>query len=294
MSKVVVSIVSFNCREFLKNCLKDLLAQKTKAEIEIWVLDNNSIDGSVEMVKKDFPKIRLISEDKNLGFAKGQNVILKKSQGDYYLLVNPDTQIPEEAIEKMVRFIEENPECGIAGSKLTGFNGKLQPNGGDLPFGLSLLSWLFNLESIGIKSNFHRVDREYYQDGKDKGWVGGTFMMIKKEALEKIGVLNTDYFMYVEDVEYCYRAGQKGFKVMINPNLAVIHRSGGSSEDPRLFQWQNEFKNLIVFYKKNLGIAWAITLRVLIYLSLILRIIAFGILGKGGVSLTYAKIFIGI
>lgn len=294
MPKVVVSIVSFNSREYLKSCLKDLFAQKTKAEIEIWVMDNNSIDESAEMVKRDFPGVRLIRADKNLGFAKGQNMILEKSQGDYYLLVNPDTKISEEAMEKMLRFMEENPECGIAGSKLTEFNGRLQSNGGDLPFGLSLLSWLFNLESIGVKSNFHRNDKEYYQDGKDKGWVGGTFMMIKREALKKVGVLNTDYFMYVEDVEYCYRAGQKGFKIMMNPDVTVKHRSGGSLKDPRLFQWQNEFKNLILFYKNNLGIAWAIILRVLIYLSLILRIIAFGILGKGGVSLTYAKIFVGI
>lgn len=295
MSKVIVSIVSFNSKDYLVNCLKNLKNQKTKKEIEIWVVDNNSTDGTVEMLEKVFPKVKLIKSDKNLGFAKGQNMVLRKAQGDYYLMVNPDTEIPENAIESMVKFMEENKECGIAGSKLTAFDGSFQSNGGDLPFGLALLSWLFNLESVGIKTNFHRTDKDFYLTGGSKGWIGGTFMMVKKEVLEKVGLLNEKYFMYVEDVEFCYRAQKKDFKIMINPEVVVKHRSGGSSvKNPRLYQWQNEMKNLILFYKINLGSFWALVLKLLIYISLVLRIAVFALLGKGGISTTYAKIAVSL
>lgn len=290
MSKVIASIVSFNSQNYLKNCLKDLLNQKTNSEIEIWIVDNNSSDNSVPMIKKDFPKIKLLESDKNHGFAGAQNLILSRAKGDYYLLVNPDTEIPEDAVAKMVTFMEENPGCGIAGSKIESFNGKINSNGGDLPTGLAALSWLFNLESFGIKSNFHRDDKDFYETPGNKGWVGGTFMMLRKEVIEKVGLLNTDYFMYVEDVEYCYRAKNEGFKIMINPGVTIKHKSGGSTENPNEFQWLNEFNNLILFYKNNFNLISAWGLKLMIYISLVLRIIAYTLLGKGGTSLTYAKI----
>ena len=291
MSKVVVSIVSFNSKEYLLNCLKDLKNQSFKSDLEVWVIDNNSTDGTIAMIEKDFPKVKLIKSEKNLGFAKGQNEVLSKAVAEYYLMVNPDTEVPEDAVESMVKFMDENKNCGIAGSKLSSFDGSFQSNGGDLPFGLALLSWLFNLESIGIKTNFHRTDKDFYLSGESKGWIGGTFMMIKKDVLEKVGFLNEKYFMYVEDVEFCYRARKKGFSVMINPDITVKHRSGGSSvKNPKLFQWQNEMKNLILFYKTNMGSFWALILKILIYISLILRIAVFALLGKGGISATYAKI----
>lgn len=290
MSKVIVSIVSFNSKDYIKKCLQDLSDQKTKSETEIWVVDNNSSDDSKTMIKKDYPKIKLIESEKNLGFAGAQNLILEKTKGDYYLLLNPDTEIPPDSVEKMIEFMEENPDCGIAGSRIIGFDGKVNSNGGDLPLGLAALSWLFNLESFGIKSNFHREDPEFYNSKNNKGWVGGTFMMIKKEVVEKVGLLNPEYFMYVEDVEYCYRAKKQGFKIMINPDLTIKHKSGGSSIDPRQFQWLNELNNLILFYKNNFGLLGSWSLKILIYFSLVLRIIAYALLGKGGASLTYAKI----
>lgn len=295
MTKVIVSIVGFNSKDYLVSCLKDIGNQKTKLDIETWVLDNNSSDGTIEVLEKDFPKIKLIKSDKNLGFAKGQNKVLGKAAGDYYLMVNPDTEIPDTAIEKMVRFMEKNKDCGIAGSKLTAFDGSAQSNGGDLPFGLALLSWLFNLESIGIKTNFHRLDKDFYMSRDSKGWIGGTFMMIKKEVIEKVGLLNEKYFMYVEDVEFCYRARRKGYSILINSDVVVKHRSGGSSvKNPKLFQWQNEMKNLLLFYRSNLGPVWTLVLKVLIYISLVLRIAAFAFLGKGGTSVTYAKIAVSL
>lgn len=289
-TQVAVSIVSFNAKDYLKKCLEDLIRQKTSAGIEIWVLDNNSQDGCAEMVSKKFPKVKLIKSEKNLGFAAGQTQILKKAQADYFLIVNPDTRIPEDTVEKMIEFFKAYPECGVLSAKLVGFDGKIQSNGGDLPFGLSLLSWLFNLENLGIKANFHRSDKEFYNSKSNVGWVGGTFMMIKKEVFDKTGFFNPDYFMYVEDVDLCYRAGLLGYKIMINPDVSIRHKSGASSGNPRFYQWKSEFQNLILFYKKNIGNISALILKVLIILSVFFRMIAFLLLGKGGESRTYAKI----
>lgn len=290
MPKVVISVVSFNTKNYLESCIKDLKSQKTDAHLEIWVLDNNSEDGSSDMVAEKFPEVELIRSDKNLGFAKGQNEILEKAKGDYYLLVNPDTQIPEDAIEKMVNFSEDHPGCGILGPKLAGFDGKINQNGGDLPVDLALLSWLFNLEFFGIKTNFHRKDPRYYEKPREAGWVGGTFMLIKREVLEQAGFFNPGYFMYVEDVDLCYRVKQKGFKIMINPEVEVKHKSGASSKDPKFYQWKNEFQNLILFYRENIGIFPSIVLTFLIYISTFLRMVVFALLGKGEISLSYAKI----
>lgn len=294
MPKVVVSMVSFNTKNYLEKSLRDIENQKTTATVEIWVLDNNSKDGSEDLVSSKFPKVKLIKSKENLGFAGGQNQILSQASADYYLLVNPDTRIPKDAVERMLNFFSAHPDCGILSCRLKGFDGKLHANGGDLPFNLALLAWLFNLESIGIKANFHRNDAKYYEKPGGSGWVGGTFMMIKKEVLEKAGLFNPLYFMYVEDVDLCYRALKKGFKVMIDSEIEIIHKSGASSKDPKFYQWRSEFQNLILFYKENLGLLPSIWLRMLIYISVFLRMIVFALLGKGGKSYIYAKVLANI
>ena len=124
------------------------------------------------------------------------------------------------------------------------------------------------------------------------GW--GNIYDGKKTVLEKIGLFSDDYFMYVEDVDFAYRAKKKGFMVMIDPEVTVRHKSGASSNNPKLYQWKNEFENLILFYRNNLGLFSALFLKALIYLSILLRMVIFALLGKGETSRTYAKIFVSI
>lgn len=289
---VAVSIVSFNTRDLLENCLKNLMAQKTK-NLNVWVLDNNSQDGSASMVEKEFPRVHLIKSDKNLGFAKGQNQILKKINDKYVLVLNPDTQFDENIIEKMVSFMERNRDCAIASCKITDFGGKLESNGGDFPFGLALLSWVFNLEFFGKLPNFHRTDPGYFSRAHEVDWVGGTFMMMRTDILQKAGFFNEDFFMYFEDVEICYRIKSSGLKVMINPDVSLKHKSGSSSKNPRLSQWKGEFEGLIKFYNKR-GFLDGLYVRILIYLAVLMRILAFSLTGKFGKSLTYTKVLINI
>lgn len=291
---VTVSIVSYNTQELLKKILKSLENISKKVPLEIWVVDNASTDSSVQMVETDFPKVHLIKNPKNLGFGKAHNQILKKLNSTYALLLNPDTEIPQDAINKMVKFMEENPDCGISSCRLTGFNGELQSNGGDLPFGLGLLSWLFNLESLGNLPSFHRLDQEYYRTKREVGWVGGTFMFIRSKAIKRAGLFNEDYFMYFEDVEFCINFKKAGYKVMVNPEVVVKHHSGASFKNPNYNQWKGEFSGLISFYSKHYGYLVGLLMRFLVYLGIALRVIAFNVVGRREAAKNYAKVLFSI
>lgn len=295
-----ISIVSFNTTDLLKKCLADIFSQTYNGKLEVYVVDNNSQDGSVKMLEENFKgRIKLIKNSTNIGFAKAQNQALRLFESDYIMLLNPDTKIPADALVKIEEFMDSRPYCAIASCRITDSNKKLQSNGGNFPTGLALLSWLFNLESFGILQNFHRQDKKYYDHAHQVDWVGGTFMIIRKDAVKKIGFLNEDYFMYFEDVEYCYRATKKGYQIWIDPEVEITHLSGASSKNPRFKQWCGEFWGVIHFYQKTLfkgfaGVFFSIFVRLLIYFSSLLRIGAFILKGKFSYSLTYAKVLVSI
>jgi len=249
---VTVSMISFNTKDLTKNLVSQLLEQDYKGRLEIVVIDNNSSDGSAELLEEEFKgEIKVIKNEVNLGFAIAQNQILKNIKTDFAVVLNPDTSIPKNLISAMIKFMDENAKCGVASCKILGFDGVLHSNGGDFPEGLALYSWLFNLEVLGVKKNFHRSEKPYFEKPHKVDWVGGTFMIIRKEVLEKTGGFNEDYFMYFEDVEFCYLVNKKGFEVWINPAVEIKHKSGASSDDPNFKQWCGEFKGVINFYKKT-------------------------------------------
>lgn len=288
---VAVSIVNFNTKKLLENCLQSIFSQKFKDNVVVWVVDNASEDGSVEMIKRNFPEVKLIESKKNLGFGAGHNLVFKKAKADFFLILNSDTILEKGATGKMVDFMKKNQSCGLASCKIKGFDGNLQPNGGDLPYGMALLVWLFNLETFGIKSpSFHRSEPKYYNIAHEVGWVSGSFMFIREEVLSKIGFFNEKYFMYFEDVEFCQRAKEGGFSVMINPQVEISHLSGGSLDKPQLRQWTGEYKGLIRFYRDKFGILAALLIKFLVIISTVLRIFAFFCLGQKERAKTYVKV----
>lgn len=288
--KIAVNVVSFNRKDLLENCLNDLFKFKHQNILEIWVVDNASGDGSVELVEKNFPQVKLIKNTQNIGFGKAHNQVLNRSDADLFILLNPDTKIQPNTIDSMVGYIEGEKDCGIASCRLIYPDGSTQSNGGDLPSGIALISWLLNLETLGILPNFHRLDKGYFIAPHEVGWVGGTFMVIKREVVDKIGLLDEDIFMYFEDTDYCYRARKEGFKIMINPQITIEHIGGASSQDPRFRQWSGEFRGLVYFYKKHYGILASFLIRLASYISITLRVIAFLVTGKLELALTYVRV----
>ena len=291
MVDLTISIINYKTKDLTSYCISGILKQKITTKYEVWLIDNASVDDSVEFFKKNFPQVKVIESEKNLGFAGGHNLALRNITTQYVLILNSDTLVLDNTIDSMVDFMEKNQEVGVSSCKILNFDGTLQPNAGDAPFGLSLINWLFNLESLGIKKpSFHRNDPGFYEKPHEVGWVSGSFMLVKKEVFDKIGFLNDDFFMYFEDAEFCYRASKKGFKIMINPSVSIKHLSGGSLKDPKFRQWAGEYKGLIRFYQQQLGVLPSLVVRSLIYLSIILRIVAFSLLGKLEVAYTYGKV----
>lgn len=291
---LVISIINYKTKELTSNCIRSILNNKWRYSYKIWLVDNNSNDGSVEYLKKRFPKIKIIKSKKNLGFAGGHNLVLKKAKGRYFLILNSDTLIENQSLDGMIDFMDNNLDVGITSCKVLNFDGSLQPNGGDLPLGLSLINWLFNLESLGIKKPmFHRIDKEYYSKIREVGWVSGNFIIIRNEVLKKVGLFNEKYFMYFEDTELCYRVKKANYKIMINPNFCIKHISGGSLDDPKYRQWLGEYRGLLRFYA-SFGYLQRLIVTFLVYFTTILRILAFGLIGRFDYAKTYAKVITSI
>jgi GT2 family glycosyltransferase len=292
--KIGVSIVSFNTGGILIDFLNKLTKDLSVDPKLIWVVDNASSDGSADLVEKSFSKVNLIRSNKNLGFAAGQNIALKelaKSEAEAIVVVNSDIQLENDCFQKLAEVLKTNPNTGMVSPKIIGYDNHLHSNGGDYPVGLALISWLFNLEVLGIKSSFHRLDADYFAKPRIVDWVGGTLMMLKPEVLTKVGYFSEDYFMYFEDCEWCYRINKKGFQISLEPSVVIKHQSGASSENPRLNQWSGEMKGLIKFYQQHYPL-WSPLVWLLAKVSVILRMLAFGLLGKWQFANTYSQVLV--
>lgn len=295
MINLGISIINYKTKELTAQCLKSIFEQRSKINYRVYLVDNNSQDGSVEMLKRKFPQVSFHQNSENLGFAGGHNSILPEIDAEFILILNSDTKIKKGVLDKMVEFMHHRPEIGISSCKILDFDGRLQPNAGNLPFGLSLITWLFNLEPFGLKRHsFHIEDPKFYEKVRKVSWVSGSFMLIRREVFRKIGYFDKNYFMYFEDVDLCDRAVNAGFGIAINPKVSVDHLSGGSADNPKLRQWLGESKGLITFYRLRFNKIVLFLIKLLIYKATFLRIIAFALVGKFNYAKTYAKVFISL
>lgn len=234
-----VIIVSFNTKDLLRQCLRAVLASQTKYSFEVFVVDNASTDQSAEMVRAEFPGVKLIENQENIGYARGNNQAIKKilnSGGGglirYILFLNPDVEMAADTLDKMISFMEQNPETGIAGCKVLKEDGRLDlacrrsfPNPVNALWRLSGLSFLYPRSKYSSYNLTYASEDEIMEIDS----VMGAFMMIRRETMEKIGVLDENFFMYGEDLDYCFRAKQAGFKVMYAPITSVVHHKGSAS-----------------------------------------------------------------
>lgn len=240
-----IIIISFDTKELLRECLTSVLNQTKGVEFEVIVVDNGSSDTSVEMVKKEFPQIKLIKNKENLGFAKANNQALRQSHGEYVLLLNSDTKIVNNALVKLVNFAESKKDLGIAGPRLLNLNDTPQPSAA--PF------YTLPVTAISLFSG-DKFLRQSPSKSTPVDWVSGACFLIKREVIEKIGLLDERFFMYAEEMEFCYRAKKAGYQVYFYPQAEVIHLiQGGSSAS-----WQGKqkaiwgiYRGLIHFYRKH-------------------------------------------
>jgi len=240
-----IIIVSFKVRDLLKQCLSSVFAQNFDFNFEIIVVDNNSQDGSAEMVKQKFPQVKLIASAKNLGFAAGNNLGLKEASGKYFLLLNPDTEFTDNSLNKLLAKSENNPEIGILGCKLLNPDGSLQPSARRFPRLIDHLLMMLKLHHLFPLKKYLAVNFDYQKEA-EADQIMGAFMLIKRSVLDKIGFLDEKYYIWFEEVDYCLKAKKAGFKVVYSPESSIIHYGEQS------FRQVSGFKQQWIYSKSRL------------------------------------------
>lgn len=295
MLDLAIIIVSYNTKDLTLKCINSIYKNKPKNKFEILLVDNNSTDDTVFETEKLFPEVNIIKSRNNLGFAGGNNLALKRISAKNYLLLNSDTEVATEAINRLLEFANNN-NFAVSSCRLIDKKRSFQPNAGELPNFATVIIWLSGLDDIFRTflrlPSYQERNNNYYEKDRQVGWVGGTAMMIKGELFKKIGYLDDKIFMYGEDVEFCLRAKRYGYKTGWTSAGEIMHLGGGSLKEPHFSQWRGEFKSLIYIFDKYYGFLASLILRMLIYFFVFLRIICFSILGKINFSKTYAKILI--
>jgi len=252
-----IIIVNWKVKDLLKKCLQSIFEQTKNISFEVFVVDNASSDGSVEMVREKFPQVDLIASSENLGFAKGNNLAIKKSRGRYILLLNPDTEILDNALEKMVRFMDAHLDCGISGCNLLNPDLSLQPSVRAFP---NLASQAFILLKIHhllphTKTIYKYLVQNFdYEKMQEVDQVMGAFMMIRREVIEKIGMLDEKFWIWFEEVDFCKRAKSASFKILYTPKAKIIHYFGQSFKQAMGVKKQKDFNRSLSYYFKKHGI----------------------------------------
>ena len=230
---VSIIIVSWNTRQITCDCLRSIYGQSGINNYEVIVLDNASSDGSVQMIKHDFPDVFLIENKENRGFAAANNQGIAIAKGRYILLLNSDTVILDNAIGKTVSFAEAHPEAAVIGCRVLNPDKTLQPTCFMFPSVLNLILSSTYLYKLFPRSRFFGREHMTWWDRSDEHEVDvvtGCFMLVRNEAIEQVGMMDERFFVYGEETDWCYRFKQAGWKVMFTPCAEIIHLGGQSSK----------------------------------------------------------------
>jgi N-acetylglucosaminyl-diphospho-decaprenol L-rhamnosyltransferase len=273
-----IVIVSYRCRGLLRDCLRSLRAFPPAGGVRIWVVDNVSKDGTVEMVREEFPGVELIASDENLGFSKANNLAILRGSAPYVLALNPDTRMTEGALDHMLELMEQRPEIGISGCRLELPDGTFDHAARrSFPTPLGALAHFTGVGRLKKAPARLAQYRALEVESGPVDAVNGAFMLMRREALEEVGLFDEGYWMYMEDLDLCYRFAQAGWITWYDPAAKVIHVKAGTSGKNRKPRVNYAFHyGMFRFYRKHYAKNDNILLRVAVYS---------GIAAKLGVSM---------
>ncbi len=268
-----VIIVNWNVRELLRSCLSSLMAAGEAASdlaTEIIVVDSASADGSPDMVRREFPQVRLIASEKNLGYARGNNTGVAVARGRYLFLLNPDTVLKAGALTRMVDYLDSHPQVGALGPQLLWPDGALQSSRRRFPT-LGSLFWESTLLGQWFPHNghirrYHLLDRPADQP-QAVDWIVGAAIMIRREAWLRVGPIEEDFFMYFEETDWCRRSAEAGWKTHYLPAAQVIHYEGKSSGQVVAARTLRFQQSKIRYTRKYFGRSWSVILRLFLWLT---------------------------
>jgi len=273
--RLSIIIVNYNVQHFLEQCLLSVKDAIKNIDAEVIVVDNQSVDGSVEMLKSRFDRVKLIESKENLGFSKGNNLAIKEAKADYILLLNPDTLVAQDSFEKCIQFMDDHPDVGGLGVKMIDGKGHFLPESKrSLPTPEVAFYKVFGLSALFPKSKrFGKYHLGYLDENENHEVevLSGAYMMLRKEALDKIGLLDETFFMYGEDIDLSYRLNLGGYKNYYLADTSIIHYKGESTKKSSVNYVIVFYKAMIIFAKKHFSSQKAGLFSLFIYFAVFFR-----------------------
>ena len=275
---ISICVVTFKARDYLRECLVSLSENTRRIRSEVIVVDNGSHDGTKELIESEFPTTRFIENEVNAGFTRPMNQAMRISSGRYLLQLNPDTVILENALEKMVNFMDEHQDIGICGPKVLNRDLTLQKScrrGESRPW--AVISYFLGLARLFPDRKFFGEYQMSYMEEDEihpVAGVAGSCMVIRRDVIARIGYLDELFFAYQEDADFCFRARESGWKVYYYPEAQIIHYGGkgGSRVHPyrSIYEWH---KSYWLYYRKNLAKDYFFLLNWLFYGVMVIKLL---------------------
>lgn len=257
MIKLSIIIVNWNAREFLLRCLASIYENCRQPFFEIIVVDNLSSDGSIPAVKARFKNVTVIENNENNGFSQGNNIGIKKSIGDYVLILNPDTEVLAGALEKLVEFLDRHAEVWAVGPKILNSDGTVQFTcAREFPTPLSeFMAYSILFRPFLTNKTIGRYNMAYWDhlDSRPINCLSGACMLVRKTAFETMGFFDERFFMYAEDIDFCYRIQKSGGRCWYLAETAIIHYGGQSSRQVVGKTYYRYYESMYLFYRKHRG-----------------------------------------
>src|SRR5215471_9342699 len=267
MAEVSVVVVTYNPLPWIERCLESVRAYETI------VVDHGSTDGTLELVRRRFPKARLIEEG-NTGLGAGSNTGMRVASGDFFLLLNSDAWAVGDAIERLVAFAEDHPEAAIVGPKLLNADGSLQRSVRGFPTLWRLSTEYFFLRKVAPRTralNAFYAERFPHDEVREAEFLMGACLLVRREAADTVGLFDEDFFMFSEETDWCYRFRQAGWKVLFYPGAEFVHVGGATTSQNWGPMYREQLRGHLRFLAKHRGLREAERARRLLHVSLRLR-----------------------
>lgn len=254
--KLAIVIVNYNVKFYLEQCLLSLRKALVGVDASVYVVDNHSKDGSVEYIRNRFPEVEVIASNHNLGFARGNNIAIRKSESDYVLLLNPDTIVGENTISESLKFMDEHKDAGALGVRMLQADGNVaKESRRGLPSPMTAF-----YKMTGLCAKFPTSNRfgKYYMgylpwdEPNQIEIVSGAYCMLRREALNKVGLLDEDFFMYGEDIDLSYRILKGGYHNYYLP-VDILHYKGESTHKSSFRYVHVFYEAMLIFFRKHYG-----------------------------------------
>lgn len=268
-----IILVNWNANRFLVNCLRSIYANGQNLAFEVILVDNGSTDGGPDIVEEMFPEVQMIRAGGNLGFAKANNIGIEKSRGRYICLVNTDVEVVDRCLQDLVQYMDDHAELGVAGPQLLNADRTIQPSCAQFPSKLTLL-----VDALAMRSLFPRVttdlDWEWgHSETCEVPWVFGALFMVRREAIDQVGVMDERFFFYAEERDWCKRFWEAGWRIAYFTGARAIHFCAGSSSAAPVRYAAESVRAQLTYWKKHHGVTGRMYARAVLVLHHAIRLI---------------------